>query len=72
MDKTKDKTFQIICQTVQNIATEPEELFIFAYELRKFDKENKFTQAILTQNVHPESFIPLICSNEWNQVTQLM
>ena len=66
LDRAKTQAFKQICQTVQDMTYQPQELFQFAYELRKVDLFNKYTKPILGQNIKSNILIKLICANEWN------
>jgi len=48
------------------MSRETQELFKFAYELRKIDSDNKYSRALLGQNLKSDILIQIICTNEWN------
>ena len=61
-----------IANTVQEIAKDPYDLLLFAFELRKADQLGFYSHPILKGSLKPKILVPIICSNHWNQSAQKM
>ena len=48
------------------------QLFAFAYELRKADINDEFSQQLLKDNIEPQLITDIILSNSWDNKTQKM
>ena len=58
----------MICTTTQEVARDPVELLLFAYQLRKIDRENKFSAPLMSKNIKPDALVDIFCANSWNPV----
>lgn len=50
--------------------TKMEEFLKFAYELRKQDRENQFTEQLIKDHVSIPVLFELIMANTWNEVME--
>lgn len=61
---------KIIEDIVKKFASLPLELMGFAYELRKADTEDKYSEELLKGNVKSQVLIDIILSNKWNKMVK--
>lgn len=67
------KISRFIEETVMHVCeTGSAELFKFAYELRKFDTQEKYSKDFLNGQVRPDILVKIICSNKWNDSKKKM
>ena len=52
---------------VIELGEDTEQLLRFAYELRKFDKEDEYTMDLLYGNIQPQVLLQIIKANRWNK-----
>lgn len=71
LDSIVKEAHECIKNFLNDITRNRSQFYKFAYELRKFDKEDQFTKELLKQYVKP-FFIQILLSNKWNQQTKKM
>lgn len=71
-DLTCSKGSRFIEDIITDIQKDPQQLFKFAYELRRFDKENVYSYQFLNGQVKPHTFVDIIMSNNFHDGEGLM
>lgn len=61
---------ETISERIKDIQTINQDLFAFAFNLRKQDTNNKYTRLFLEGNIKSTILIEIFCSNVWRDQEQ--